>query len=368
MRRLGPLLALLWVALAAGAAPAAAEVAEGIALVAGKQVPLPPGRWERLADTRDGAAEAALETQVLARIEDGAVAGLVVVVATAAPRTSILGASSQCGRSDVYLAWTAYDSAYDGLCGYLDLVLLSPEVGGPPAWVAARRLIEARRLRMGATWLVSGLRARTRTAAVEVRYYFPPPGPPEADATSWAESPWAPARIDAEPARAAAVARLAIWSAWARDLVADGLVGQLTSARPLPWPWGSGDLAAALVASRLETLDALAAAGAVSGPDYRAQRQALEQLQVTPERAETPVWLHVLWKTLSYRVAAFLDAVGVSYLVLGDPYFSGAFATIGAVIRPAAVYLHDLAWTYSGYGSAAPALRSADFAEIGLDR
>ena len=91
-------------------------------------------------------------------------------------------------------------------------------------------------------------------------------------------------------------------------------------------------------------------------------------MQFTPEQAETPVWLHALWKTTSYRVAAFLDAMAVSYLMLGDPLQSGTFAIVGAAARPVAVYLHELAWTYSGYGRAAPAALSRDFPEIGLDR
>lgn len=341
--------------------------AEGIAMVAGKQVPLPPGQWLTLATTRDGAAAEAVETRILARIEDKAVTGLVLARATAAPLRSIMGTSAECDRTDIYLAYTAYDTAYDGLCAFLNLVQLSPRVAGPPAWQDATAALAARGLHPDATWLMVGIRARTRSEALEVRYYFLPPGSAGPAMTYWMDSPWSPARIGEDPARGAAVAQLALWSAWTREAVEAGLRGRLDPAARLPWPW-AGDLAARLVARRLQALDALAAAGAIDAGSYREQRRQLEAVVVAPQPSETPVLLHAMWKTTSYGVLAFLDAVGVTYLVLGDVVQSGVLVALNLVVRPVATYLHELAWTYSGYGRAAPAARYRDFAEIGLDR
>ncbi|MFO1057005.1 MAG: DUF2061 domain-containing protein [Dongiaceae bacterium] len=288
--------------------------------------------------------------------------------ATAAPRQKIIGASAQCDRTDIYLAYTAYDTAYDGLCGFVNLVQLSPSVAGPPAWAEARAAIAARGLRLGTTWLMAGFRARTRAQGLEVRYYFPPPALAPPDGDGWAESAWSPARIDADPAKAAAIERLAVWSAWTRGFVEDGLRGRLDPATRLPWPWGAGDLARELIETRLKVIDRLAAEGAISSAAYAEQRQKLDAIRLAPERAETAVWLHALWKTATYKVVSTLDTIGVTYLVLGSIAQSGAFTLIGNTVRPAANYLHEVIWTYSGYGYAPPALGSTDFAEIGLDQ
>jgi uncharacterized membrane protein len=54
--------------------------------------------------------------------------------------------------------------------------------------------------------------------------------------------------------------------------------------------------------------------------------------------------------------------------VLGNVVQSGAFAVIAGTIRPMANDLHERVWTSSGCGYAAPALRSAGFAESSLDQ
>ncbi|MFO1058316.1 MAG: DUF2061 domain-containing protein [Dongiaceae bacterium] len=352
-----------------GAAGPAVGVAEGIAILAGKQVPLPPGRWETLARGPAVAGQDGLEALLLGRIEEGRVAGLVLAIATTRPRQSILGPSPECGRSDIFLAYTAYDTAYDGLCGYLNLVLLSPAVEGPPGWAAARRALAARGIALPESWLTVGIRARSQAEALEVRYYVPPP---DADAVAsrgdWASHPWSPLNVAYDPARQAAITRLAIWGAWVRGDVEAGLRGRLDPAALPPWPWGSDDLAVRLVHLRLRQLDALAAAGAIEAAAYDEQRRELEAVVAAPERAETPVWLHALWKTLTYRVVSMIDSFAVAYFILGDTVQSVAWAAFAAVRGPVVIYLHELGWTYSGYGKAAPALLDAGFPEIGIDR
>jgi uncharacterized membrane protein len=358
----------------AGATTAGATTAEGIALLAGKQVPLPPGRWEVLGRGPAAAGADGLASLLLGRIEDGRVAGLVLAFATSKPRKSILGPSPECSRSDIYLAYTAYDTAYDGLCGFLKPVLLSPAVAGPPSWVAAQKALAARGIGLPVTWLTVGIRARSQAEALEVRYYFPPPDgaaaahPADGSANPWAANPWSPANVTADPARQAAITRLAVWGAWVRGDVEAGLRGRLDPAELPPWPWGGDDLAARLVDLRLRQLDGLAAAGAVDAAAYEAQRRELEAVVAAPERAETPVWLHALWKTLTYRALSMTDSFIVAYFVLGDAVQSLAWTAFAAVRGPVIVYLHELGWTYSGYGKAAPALLDAGFAEIGMDR
>jgi len=357
----------LLVAAAFPSSAAPGDTVEGVLTLAGKQVPLPPGQWVVAAEATEGEGADAMAAVVLARAAGNAVDGLVVARANLRPRTAIFGSTAECDRADTYLAYVAYDTTQDGLCSFLNLVLLSPKATGPAVWASARQWLVAKRMRLDAQWLTAGFRAKTRAHAVDVRYYFAPPLPGLQEPAAWADSPWAPDRAVADPVRNAVIAKLAAWAAWTRDAVADGVRGRIDADMLPPWPWEEGDLVRRLVERRLRALDELRALGAVDEETYAAQRKVLSEVVVAPERSELSLQLRAFWKTVTYRVASILDSLGVSYIILGSPLQSLGFAAIGEVIRPPAVYLHEIAWARSGVGRPPPA-GARELEEIGLSR
>ena len=108
--------------------------------------------------------------------------------------------------------------------------------------------------------------------------------------------------------------------------------------------------------------------GAIGVEDYARQRLALEQVEAEPEQSEMPLWVRSVWKTVTYRVASIADSLAVSYILLGSVYQTLGFAVIGEVIRPPAVYIHEIAWARSGIGRAAAPARPREFQDIGGTR
>lgn len=341
-------------------APASRAVAE----LAGKLVALPPGTWLTLAETVERRGGDAYATRVLARIDGNLVDGIVIARTNLAPRPAPLATPPECSRDDIHLGHVAYDTAVDGLCLFINHVVLADEVPGPTAWLMARERLAALGGALGDTWLVAGIRARTASHAVEVRYYFAPPDHRAAlPARGWSESRWAPTRVVADPDRRATVRRLAVWTLWARDAVEQGLRGQVPDDALPPAPWDGPDLARRLTQRRLAEVDALHAAGAVAPAEYARQRRILETVGVDPEESELPLWRQTLWRRLTHRLAAAAESLGVSYLVLGGLWPSLGFTVLMDVVAPVAPYLQDLVWPPAEARS--PPTAPADFGEIG---
>lgn len=74
------------------------------------------------------------------------------------------------------------------------------------------------------------------------------------------------------------------------------------------------------------------------------------------------------WKTFTYRAASVIDALAVSYVVLGSVTQTIGFSLLGEIVRPPSVYLHELAWARSGVGKSAAPGRALEVDEIGADR
>ncbi|MGE0224558.1 MAG: DUF2061 domain-containing protein [Acetobacteraceae bacterium] len=353
---------LMVLATAAAAIAAPGDTVERAFPLGATLVPLPQGRWTVAADAPE--MDGRISAVVLAQVQDKAVRGVIIARTNAEPLKTIFGSSAECDRTDTYLAYTAYDTPQDGLCGFANLVVGGGE--GAAVWTAARTWLRQQGIEAGDIWLMVGLRARVRPTLLDVRYYFPPPD--HERAAGWSASAWTPARLDAAPQRAAAIDQLRLWAAWMRNPVALGVRGRSDDIDLPPVPFGGTDILAALVAARMRALDALRDAGGIGPAEYGRQRAVLEQVQAAPDRADMPLWVRSAWKTLTYRVASIIDALGVSYLVLGSVTQTIGFSLIGELIRPPAVYLHEMAWARSGIGRPAAPARPQEFAEIGADR
>ncbi|WP_374441095.1 hypothetical protein [Stella sp.] len=356
-------------ALALPAAPALAEAgdeaaARGVVELAGKLVPLPPGEWVAVADTverRDGDGYA---TRVLVRIAGNVADALVIARANLASRPAPLAAPSECSRTDLHLAHVAYDTPVDGLCLFVNHVVLGDEVPGPVAWLMARERLARLGVALTDTWLTVGIRARTVSHAVDLHYYFAPPDHLAAlPSRGWADSRWAPERIQADADRRASLRRLTVWAVWAREAVEQGLRGQVPDRALPPSPWDGPDLARRLTERRVEQVDALLARGLIGAEEHRRQRALLARVEFDPDGSAEPLWRDRLWQDLSQRLASVAESLGISYLVLGSLWPSVGFAVLLDMMAPVGTYLQEWMWPTA---DARPAPRApADFGEIG---
>lgn len=350
-------------ALDAGAGLAA--TVRGAYEIAGKLVPLPPGQWTVVGETVEDDGSEPFVTRALARVEAGAVAGIAIVRANAVGRNAPLTAPRECSRDDIHLAYIAYDTEVDGLCLFINHVVLSDAVAGPPVWLAARERLGAMGAVVTDTWLEVGIRARNRNHVVDVRYYFAPPDfRTSLPTASWAGNRWSPERTFDDADRRAAIRRLGTWAIWVREAVELGLRGQIPDEALPPALWEGPDLGPRLTARHLAGLDALKAAGRIGEAEYRRQRRIVEMVGIDPERSEMPLWQRSIWKRVSHGVVSAAESLGVSYLVIGGFWPSVGFAAIFETARPIGAYFHDLAWPGAANAAATP-MAPRDFAEIG---
>ena len=189
MRRGGGLLVLLgWLLLPAGLG-AQPLPAEGALAIEGKQVPLPPGPWQRA-----GVAETpGVVSVALVQRRAGEVTGVVLVQANPAGMPSDWGIAAACRRSDLPFARVRYASDHSGSCAWVavtDAGAVEAEEAVDPAWAAARTAAELRRQPLPRRWAVVGVRVTDAREALQVRYAMPlPPGAgvPES-LLAWAET------------------------------------------------------------------------------------------------------------------------------------------------------------------------------------
>lgn len=67
----------------------------------------------------------------------------------------------------------------------------------------------------------------------------------------------------------------------------------------------------------------------------------------SPEGA-VPVWKISLWKTLTYRIAASIDALVVGWLFTGSVFGGGMIALLNAVVSSTLYDLHEMGWNRFG--------------------
>ncbi len=390
MSRLPRLLAsavLVGAALLAATGATAQQLSPSGALltVAGKQVPLPGGGWRIAARGEPGQGGVPLPTIVLVRGDGARVGALALVRFNPRPRTAIFASTRECSREDSYFAAVRYDTPSDGYCHFGNLVL--------PDWTAATApLADAvASLRRGGFLLPSalmqvGIRARTREHVIDVRYYFVPPdvaaprsaaratpaaadrGTMEATGLDWSTHVLSPTRLDASPQLRIRAAQLAAWADLLQGELERGVRGRLdATAAALPLPWDSAAVAERRIAQARGTLDALLAASEIDRPTYEAALAAIEEAMREPETQGMTLWVRSLWKLGTYRVASIVDAVIVSLFFM-DATQTAILMAVNQVVRPASLYLHEIAWASSGVGRPAASLRPVDFDEIGANR
>ncbi len=363
LHRLLAALLLLLAFPALAQSPAADGAVRGVTEIAGKLVPLPPGAWVAVGEAVERHGPDQFATRTLARIDGNVVDAMVIVRANLTGRPAPLAAPAECDRDDIHLAYIAYDTTADGLCLFVNHVVLSDEVPGPAVWLLARERLAKLGAVLTDTWLVVGVRARTTSHAVDVRYYFAPPDHRAAlPARGWIDSRWAPDKAFADGDRRASIRRLAVWAVWTREAVELGLRGQIPDEALPPAPWDGGDLARRLMERRVAQLDRLLAQGAIGADEYRRQRRILEAVAVDPELSDMPLWRRGLWKRVTHRLAAAAEALGVSYLVLGSLWPSLGFTVLVDIMGPVGAYLQDLVWPPAA-ADARPA--PVEFGEIG---
>lgn len=345
----------------------AAPLLHGVVEVAGKLVPLPPGRWLPVGEAIERHGEAVFATRALARIEAGAVEAVAIIRTNLSPRPPAFTGPSDCARGDIHLAHVAYDTDSDGLCLFINHVVLSEDVAGPPVWLAARETLAALGAVVTDTWLAVGIRARTSRHAIDVRYYFAPPDFRSAlPARGWSDNRWSPARAQADADRRASIRRLGVWALWAREAVELGLRGEIPEEALPPAPWDGPDIAARLVALRVGKLDRLLAAGQIGEGEYRRQRRQLEEVGIDPEASALPLWQRGIWKWLSHGVASAAESLGVAYLVIGSLWPTLGFGALLEGAAPVGSYLQRLLWSDTIAAEAVSPTAPRDFAEIGL--
>lgn len=349
MRFLLPLLVLaLLVPGLVRAAPVPGQAVADRLAIAGKQIPLPAGEWQVVGYARDPiadrpATDGAIESVALFQWRGPAVAAFVMVHVNERPAAGGWGLSGDCTRADIHLAILHYATTIDGACSFINHVVSDAPAGASSAWTAARARAAAQGWVLPPTWVMAGFRITDRRDVVDVRYHFNPSlwNIAAAPAASWRDNDWAPARVAADPARAAAAAGLVRWIAGTGPAVEAGLRNRLPWPVALPWPVPAEPTATESPATESPAVQPTAAA----------------------EDASTLGWGIGLVKTASWRVIGTLGDLAVAYLFTGDPLLSGGLALTGAVLNSALYFGHELAWNRVGAAANQPPL--LEFAAAG---
>ena len=321
--------------------------------VDGKQVPLPEGNWTVLA--RDQTPDAT--GTLLGHIEDKHLLGVAIIHSNPSKLSAIFGTSPDCSRSDRAFAVVRYDTPEDGYCTYGKQVILGAPDDKNPLWVQARERLAADGVSVSSVMLMVGARARTRENFLDARYYFAPtPGmtkPGHEDA-------W----MTPDP-----VAALQAWADLVQPDLELGVRGRLqASAAELPSPWEMGVVKAGLIAQARGSLEELAAAGALDEASLTRQLAQADTAMVEREQQRWSLWKRSGYKVATYKVASWVDAFTVSWLITGSTAQTLGIAVVGSAIRPVFAYVNEIGWAHSGIGKPPASLVPVDFPEIGRDQ
>jgi uncharacterized membrane protein len=338
--------------LAALTGPAGAAVPEiGTLLhdrleLAGKQVPLPAGDWLVAGTAIDAVSldrwTPATEVQSVAllKVQDGAVAGAVLVHANSRSVPVGWGKTRLCSRADLPMARIHAESDHDVSCSFVAPVArdADPEAVAP-AWRQARRLAEAKGWRLPGTWLMAGYRVADLRDVLDARYHFNPdvlaPSIPADPATAWSASPWIPEHIALDPARTAVIAALAGWTPGLQEPVELGFRNRMPADASIAMPM-------------LEVRSEATAAAPAGTPSY-----------VQPDALSLS-----FWKTVTYRVLASATDLGVNYLFTGNFALSSSITAAGVFAFSGVYFLHESAWNLFGITTT---VREVEFPGLGRD-
>jgi hypothetical protein len=230
-------------------------------------------------------------------------------------------------------------------------------LGGPTEqnalWAKAREKLVADGVKVPPAMMMAGARARTRENFIDARYYFAP-------MQAGRDDVW----MTPDP-----VAALQAWADLAQRGLEFGVRGRLPAAdAELPSPWDRNAVRSGLIEQAHLPLVELAAEGALDDASLKQQMAAADVALVDREQQRWSLWKRSGYKVATYKVASWVDALAVSWLVTGSATQTLGISVAGSAIRPLLAYANEIGWANSGIGKPPASLVPVDFAEIGRDR
>ncbi|MCR9176020.1 MAG: DUF2061 domain-containing protein [Alphaproteobacteria bacterium] len=339
------------------------EQATGNLLVAGKQVPLPPGTFTVISvDTAPARVQEVetlverldlgpIQTVVLASAAEGRVNSVVEISANLIPHHDGWGTTADCTRTDLYAAVTNYKSGWDVSCLYLKPIAVDGREGMPGGspLIAYAKLQEAE---ASDFWITAGLRVANRQDVLDVRYHFDP-AMFGASASAATADTWSPAVIERNTARLIVVKDIAAWASAMVVALDQGLRGRLAPdqvALPISGSSsaveGSGAEAASVAnAVRAKELLALRESGELSQDEYQRQMALVSSGAAAAAAAGGWTYAQVAgWKAATYRVMVTAVNVGIDYMFIGRPFAAGVLVILQVVVNTTKFFFHEMLW------------------------
>lgn len=361
-------------AAAAAPLPAAGAEIEGRWEVAGKQVPLPAGRWLVAAHVltpysgseRIG-AYGSIHKAILLQTDGNRVTAKVEIHANALPVMDGWGIASDCERTDLPIATVRYKAGWDGSCFFLTHT--SGDRDSTPAVRTATAFMDARGLATPPEWLTVGFRVANRSDIVDVRFHFAPAlwGLPD-HAGRWSSSPWTSARLERDPPRLAVARSLTEWAVGFSGLVEAGIKNRLDPTARIAMPTTAADLRGVLE-QRRAAIDDLLKSGAIDTEQHQKQIALLVERGLDPGSQVADPATVALYKTLAYRPMVSFANIWIDYFWIGQPWAAGLLVLLQVTVNTTKFYFHELAWEQvRGPGSRRDSARVMDFAYLGTNR
>lgn len=377
MARCGSLAILAAVLLAtfpaAATEPAGTELA-GQWRIAGKQVPLPAGRWllaahqlGRYAGGERVGAYGAIHNAVLVQAESGRVTAKIEIHTNALPVTDGWGIAGDCERTDLPIATVRYKAGWDGSCFFLTHT--TGDRSRTPAARAAAAFIAERGLETPPEWLTVGFRVANRSDVIDIRLHFAPAlwSLPDHDGR-WPASPWIAERLERDPARLAVARSLTQWAVGFSGLVEAGIKNRLDPKAAIAMPTAAAD-GRGVLEQRRAAIDDLLQSGAIDAAQHRQQVALLVERGLDPGSQVADPATVALYKTLAYRPMVSFANIWIDYFWIGQPWAAGLLVLLQVTVNTTKFYFHELAWEQvRGPGSRRDSARVMDFAYLGTNR
>lgn len=330
------------------AAPGAATQS-ALPILAGKQIPRPPGAWRELAreDTPQHAAIA------LGQIDNGLLTGLIIARANTEQTSNIIGPPSHCQREDLPVVYPAYDTPRDGYCAYAMRVMPAAEADGDALWTAVLNRLATEKIVLPPTYLEAAARTRTRENFLDLRYYFAEPADPT------------PPQGQDDPRLDAIVA----WTALLQGSAELAVRGRLSPNQgALPAITSAAAAREALIRQAREPIDRLREVGAIDAATHTKYSEIAERTALNPEVQGWSLLYRSMAKVTTYRIAAYLDTVATTIVVTGNLGQSFLLANLNALVKPVIAFVNEIGWVGGGVGAPRAALLSSSFPDIGTEK
>ncbi|BBK43573.1 hypothetical protein STVA_35930 [Allostella vacuolata] len=347
---------------------------EGHWQIAGKQVPLPAGRWVVAAHTmapyaggEQVGAYGAIHSAILLQTDGDRVAAQIEIHANALPVMDGWGIAADCERTDLPIATVRYKAGWDGSCFFL-----SHTSGGrssSPTSRAAAIFIAERGLHAPPEWLTVGFRVANRSDVIDARFHFAPALWSLPDhAGRWSASPWTPPRLEQDPVRLAVARSLTEWAVGFSGLVEAGIKNRLDPTARVAMPNAAADHRGVLE-QRRAAIDDLLKSGAIDAETHRRQIALLVERGLDPGSQVADPATVALFKTLAYRPMVSFANIWIDYFWIGQPWAAGLLVLLQVTVNTTKFYFHELAWErVRGPGSRRDSARVIDFAYLGTNR